>query len=220
MAIYLIDYENTGVKGLYGIEKLQEDDLIVVFYGPKTGAVPFDDHVRISSAVSHVEYIKTSKTAKNYLDFQLTTYLGYLVAHTGVKEYYVVSKDSGYDSVIDFWRGRGITIVRRENISAEKPQKATSRKTAAANAQNKTVKPETQNENERIKSVPEAIRKKVRHTLKAENLQGGAYKKIYSCMLQATDKQSLNTALVKVFAQEEGNRYYKQIVPIFSEWGK
>lgn len=220
MAIYLIDYENTGVKGLYGIEKLQEDDLIVVFYGPKTGAVPFDDHVRISSAVSHVEYIKTSKTAKNYLDFQLTTYLGYLVAHTGVKDYYVVSKDSGYDSVIDFWRGRGITIVRRETISAEKPQKVTLRKTATANTQNKTVKPETQNENERIKSVPETIRKKVRHTLKAENLQGGAYKKIYSCMLQATDKQSLNTALVKVFSQEEGNRYYKQIVPIFSEWGK
>ena len=73
MAIYLIDYENTGVKGLYGIEKLHEDDLIVVFYGPKTGAVPFDDHVRISSSVSHVEYIKTSKTSGNYLYFQLIT---------------------------------------------------------------------------------------------------------------------------------------------------
>ena len=74
------------------------------------------------------------------------------------------------------------------------------------------------NENENIKSVPESIRKKIRHTLKGENLQGGAYKKIYSCMLQATDKQTLNTALVKVFTQEDGNRYYKQIVPIFTEW--
>ncbi|MBO5241911.1 MAG: hypothetical protein J6B19_04485 [Lachnospiraceae bacterium] len=210
MAIYLIDYENTGVKGLHGIEKLQEDDLIVVFYGPKTGAVPFDDHVRISSAVSHVEYIKTSKTAKNYLDFQLTTYLGYLIAHTGMKEYCVVSKDGGYDSVVDFWKARGMSIVRRETISVEKPVKQTGRKVK------KTVQKE--NENENIKSVPEAIRKKVRHTLKAENLQGGAYKKIYSCMLQATDKQTLNTALVRVFTQEEGNRYYKQIVPIFTEW--
>ncbi len=210
MAIYLIDYENTGVKGLYGIEKLQEDDLIVVFYGPKTGAVPFDDHVRISSAVSHVEYIKTSKTAKNYLDFQLTTYLGYLVAHTGIKEYCVVSKDSGYDSVVDFWKARGMSIERRETISVEKPVKQTGRRTQ----KQVTI----DNENESIKSVPESIRKKVRHTLKAENLQGGAYKKIYSCMLQATDKQTLNTALVRVFTQEDGNRYYKQIVPIFSEW--
>lgn len=212
MAIYLIDYENTGVKGLYGIEKLHEDDLIVVFYGPKTGAVPFDDHVRISSSVSHVEYIKTSKTAKNYLDFQLTTYLGYLVAHTGIKEYYIVSKDSGYDSVVDFWKARGMAIVRRENISPEKPVRQTARK----GGKQPVIKVE--NENENIKSVPESIRKKVRHTLKAENLQGGAYKKIYSCMLQATDKQTLNTALVKVFTQEDGNRYYKQIVPIFTEW--
>ncbi len=209
MAIYLIDYENTGVKGLYGIEKLHEEDLIVVFYGPKTGAVPFDDHVRISSAVSHVEYIKTSKTAKNYLDFQLTTYLGYLTAHTGVKDYCIVSKDSGYDSVVDFWRIRGISIVRRETISVEKPQKQTTRR---------TKKPVVENENENIKSVPESVRKKVRHTLKSENLQGGAYKKIYSCMLHATDKQTLNTALVRVFTQEDGNRYYKQIVPIFTEW--
>lgn len=210
MAIYLIDYENTGVKGLYGIEKLHEDDLIVVFYGPKTGAVPFDDHVRISSAVSHVEYIKTSKTAKNYLDFQLTTYLGYLIAHTGIKEYCVVSKDGGYDSVIDFWKARGMSIVRRETISVDKPVRQAARRTKNPVS--------VDNENENIKSVPEAIRKKIRHTLKAENLQGGAYKKIYSCMLQATDKQTLNTALVRVFTQEDGNRYYKQIVPIFTEW--
>lgn len=208
MAIYLIDYENTGVKGLYGIEQLHEDDLIVVFYGPKTGAVPFDDHVRISTSVSHVEYIKTSKTAKNYLDFQLTTYLGYLVAHTGIKEYYVISRDSGYDSIVDFWKARGMTVVRRENISPRKPEKQPA----------KVVKQNPANENENIKSVPETVRKKVRHILKAENLQGGAYKKIYSCMLQATDKQTLNNALVKVFSQEDGNRYYKQIVPIFTEW--
>ncbi len=208
MAIYLIDYENTGVKGLYGIEQLHEDDLIVVFYGPKTGAVPFDDHVRISTSVSHVEYIKTSKTAKNYLDFQLTTYLGYLVAHTGIKEYYVISRDSGYDSIVDFWKARGMTVVRRENISPRKPEKQPA----------KGVKQKPANENENIKSVPETVRKKVRHILKAENLQGGAYKKIYSCMLQATDKQTLNNALVKVFSQEDGNRYYKQIVPIFTEW--
>ncbi len=210
MAIYLIDYENTGVKGLYGIEKLQENDLVVIFYGPKTGAVPFDDHVRISSAVSHVEYIKTSKTAKNYLDFQLTTYLGYLIAHTGVKEYHIISKDSGYDSVIDFWKARGMNLVRREHVSKEKGAKQ-----STAKIKKQTL---TKDENESVKSVPETVRKKVRHALKAENLQGGAYKKIYSSMLQATDKQTLNTALVKMFTQEDGNRYYKQIVQIFTEW--
>ena len=120
MATYLIDYENTGVKGLLGIEQLKEDDLIIIFYGPKTGAVPFDEHVKICQAASQVKYIKTTKTAKNYLDFQLTTYLGYLVGQTDVKEYYVISKDSGYDSVIDFWKKWGIRIVRKENIAGQK----------------------------------------------------------------------------------------------------
>ncbi len=120
MATYLIDYENTGVKGLFGIEQLKEDDLIIIFYGPKTGAVPFDEHVKICQAASQVKYIKTTKTAKNYLDFQLTTYLGYLVGQTDVKEYYVISKDSGYDSVIDFWKKWGIRIVRKENIAGQK----------------------------------------------------------------------------------------------------
>ena len=68
MATYLIDYENTGVKGLVGIEQLKEDDLIIIFYGPKTGAVPFDEHVKICQAASQVKYIKTTKTAKNYLE--------------------------------------------------------------------------------------------------------------------------------------------------------
>lgn len=35
MATYLIDYENTGVKGLVGIEQLKEDDLIIIFMGRK-----------------------------------------------------------------------------------------------------------------------------------------------------------------------------------------
>ena len=55
MATYLIDYENTGVKGLVGIEQLKEDDLIIIFYGPKTGAVPFDEHVKICQAASQVK---------------------------------------------------------------------------------------------------------------------------------------------------------------------
>lgn len=130
MAIYLIDYENTGVKGLAGIERLKEEDQIILFYGPKTGSIPFDEHVRISQSASHVEYIKTTKTAKNYLDFQLTTYLGFLIAQTPVKEYHIVSKDSGYDSVIDFWSKRGLVMKRQDNIAGEKKAAALSKNAA------------------------------------------------------------------------------------------
>jgi hypothetical protein len=316
MAIYLIDYENTGVKGLAGIEKLREDDLVIIFYGPKTGSLPFDEHVKISSAVSHVEYIKTVKTAKNYLDFQLTTYLGFLVASTGIKEYTIISRDSGYDSVVDFWKSRGMKLLRKDAIagssaSEKVTQRKETRRTGRRSQQNKakepmlpvplnppqtepqitaqnapseteppeegraeirqmeepqqeaneqpeqsvrrekhvkTVKFDRQEENEKKNqaaiedkteesagqeskapekqepkkrtSVPETVRKKIRHVLKNEKLQGGIYKQIYGCMLLADNKQAYNTALVKAFGQEEGNRFYKLSVPIFAEWMK
>lgn len=275
MAIYLIDYENTGVKGLYGIERLKEDDLVIVFYGPKTGAVPFDEHVKISTASSHVEYIKTTKTAKNYLDFQLTTYLGYLVAQTPVRTFRIVSKDSGYDSAVDFWSKRGMDIRRIENVAGEKKSSEASgkRKNAAPNQkQTKTDKqrkekksvvteevlPEANHaplaaetlsmgnsdtdieksvetkqeaspenavsksalENVVPKSVPESTRKKIRQALKQENPHASVYRAIYACMLTATDKQSFNTALVRQFTQDLGNKYYKAVLPAFSEWMK
>jgi hypothetical protein len=69
-------------------------------------------------------------------------------------------------------------------------------------------------------SVPETVRKKIRHVLKNEKLQGGIYKQIYGCMLLADNKQAYNTALVKAFGQDEGNRFYKLSVPIFAEWLK
>lgn len=272
MAIYLIDYENTGVKGLYGIEKLREDDLVIIFYGPKTGAVPFDEHVRISTAASHVEYIKTTKTAKNYLDFQLTTYLGYLVAQTQVRVFRIVSKDSGYDSVVDFWSKKGMDIRRWENVAGEKKaiekktteKKALDRKPSRTkeasekedksketsvnenstkeNSKTKTNKSKAVKKKETAakaekenaieeeakpsdlpktpKSVPESTRKKIRTALKEENPHAGVYRSIYACMLQATDKQTFNTALVRQFTQETGNKYYKAVLPAFAEWIK
>lgn len=250
MAIYLIDYENTGVKGLAGIERLKEEDQIILFYGPKTGSIPFDEHVRISQSASHVEYIKTTKTAKNYLDFQLTTYLGFLIAQTPVKEYHIVSKDSGYDSVIDFWSKRGLVMKRQDNIAGEK--KAAASKNAAKSTQttrnvrggkkekiqqnaaadavetgvatDQPAQGETQENTPKktvkktADSVPESVRKKIRAVLKSENLQGGAYKQIYACMLAGKDKQTFNTALVRAFTQERGNHYYKMLLHIFQEW--
>lgn len=146
MAIYLIDYENTGVKGLAGIEKLSEEDQIILFYGPKTGSIPFDEHVKISQSASHVEYIKTTKTAKNYLDFQLTTYLGYLIASTPVREYHVVSKDSGYDSVVDFWSKKGLVIKRQDTVAGA--QKAAAQtKNASAGTKNRKKQQNRKQEN-------------------------------------------------------------------------
>ncbi|MCR4690067.1 MAG: hypothetical protein K5739_01810 [Lachnospiraceae bacterium] len=141
MSIYLVDYENTGIKGVKGIERLSEEDKLVIFYGPKTGSVPFEDLVKITATRAKLEFIRTMKTAKNYLDFQLVTYVGYLVAKDPSQEYFVISKDSGFDSVVDFWSEKNIRISRFINLDLENAEtkEAKSSKTESKNTRTRAA---------------------------------------------------------------------------------
>ncbi|MBR4759379.1 MAG: hypothetical protein IK078_04435 [Lachnospiraceae bacterium] len=137
MSLYLVDYENTGVRGIAGIEQLRPMDRLIILYGPKTGSVPFEDMVRITSSPAAVEFVRTTKTAKNYLDFQLTTYLGYLIAQRSDDEYVIVSRDSGFDSCVDFWTEREIKIIRVNNLARETGEDNTPKKSAGRSRSSK-----------------------------------------------------------------------------------
>ena len=122
MSIYLIDYENVHEGGLSGVKDLPEGDRVIVFYGDKIKSISFDVHVQMMNSKAVVEYIETHKTAKNYLDFQLGTYLGFLIGSGSRGDLVIVSNDTGFDSVVDFWTDRGKVISRRENISEKAAQ--------------------------------------------------------------------------------------------------
>lgn len=116
--IYLVDYENVNLSGMIGIENLEEKDHVVVFLGNNTGAIPFEWHIRIMDSKAQVKYIKCGKVSKNYLDFQLATFCGYIMAGLEHEKIYVVSKDKGFDSIVDFWteNKEDIQIARIEAI--------------------------------------------------------------------------------------------------------
>lgn len=124
MATYLVDLENTGLAGLTGLEELSANDKVIVFYGTRTGAIAFDKHVELTKAKADVTYSKTERVAKNYLDFQLATYLGYLIGSGQERVYYIISKDKGYESCIEFWRkaDKQITITRCESLQKSAAQ--------------------------------------------------------------------------------------------------
>ena len=69
---------------------------------------------------------KVKVGTKNALDFQLTSYLGYLIGQYGIEtNYYIVSKDKGFEAVCDFWKTkyvsvRCISLKKTEEI--EKPK--------------------------------------------------------------------------------------------------
>ncbi|MBQ1900067.1 MAG: hypothetical protein II153_04095, partial [Erysipelotrichaceae bacterium] len=63
------------------------------------------------------------KPGKNSLDFYLSSYLGYLIGKNRHSSYTVVSQDTGYDSVIEYWCNEGYD-VKRINTKPETPKKA------------------------------------------------------------------------------------------------
>ena len=100
MAYYLIDFEN--VKNVQGVNALSKDDKVVFFYSKNANSLNFSLHVEISKSQASFEYFEIVNCGKNALDFQLSTYLGNLIAKYPQEKIYIVSKDTGFDNVIAF----------------------------------------------------------------------------------------------------------------------
>ena len=116
MAIYLLDFENVHDSGIAGITALSENDELYIFYSVKSEHMSFETHVNIMKTSAKVRYIKLMRAAKNYLDFQLCTHLGYIIGAGFEGPFYIISKDTGYDSAIDYWKDHGVTIIRQPSI--------------------------------------------------------------------------------------------------------
>ena len=149
MSVYLIDYENVHYAGWEGIDKLTNKDEVILFYSENASTIPMELHIKVVNSGANLRYIHVAKTAKNYLDFQLSALSGYLVAQTNQTEFVVVSKDTGFNAVVDFWNhqdfaGREVRFSRREQI-AEVPavKKAAPKKAAKKTATQKTATQKT-----------------------------------------------------------------------------
>jgi hypothetical protein len=135
MDYYLIDYENTGENGLKGITELPEDSCVVIFYSENADKISFDMHQKFCICKTKLEFRKINTGRKNALDFQLSTYLGYLIAKNEEDQYYIVSKDNGYRSVVDFWRDKKVRQIDFIARITGKPLLITTSKEEAAQQQ-------------------------------------------------------------------------------------
>ena len=113
---FLIDYENVNNKGLSGVQYLEEDDIVVIFYSKNANTLSFEMHQRILSSPAYFVYKKVNTGEKNALDFQLASYLGYLLRDTtsqdnnDMNHYFIVTEDNGYLPIKKFWKTMGYTV--------------------------------------------------------------------------------------------------------------
>ena len=118
MAIYLIDFENVHSDGLKGIERLAENDICYVFYSEHAGVLTFNIHKKIIESRAKIYYVEAQVGMKNALDFQLVSYLGYMIREDQEASYCVISNDRAFALVADFWKKKGVEVACAVSLAA------------------------------------------------------------------------------------------------------
>ena len=127
MGYYLIDYENVKKDGLNAINKLSEKDKLCIFYSKNADTLTFGLHRRLNESTAQISFQKVEVGTKNALDFQLVSYLGYIIANKEDDNYYIVTKDNGFNSVCIYWGKRNINVsivadLSGKNLNQEKEE--------------------------------------------------------------------------------------------------
>ncbi len=126
--LYLIDYENTSDTGLIGLSHLTKTDELVIFFGSNNNSISFNSLEMIHLAACRSTIEKCERSAKNYLDFRLVSYLGMRLGKEHFSSVVIVSNDMGYDAVVEFWTEQGVTICRQAAIDESIKAPATNRR--------------------------------------------------------------------------------------------
>ena len=201
MKVFLIDTENVGWQGIRGSESLSSSDEVYLFTTDAFNAsksFSLEIMKMLISSRAKFSFINIGKTnaLKNYLDFQLCTFLGSLMERYQDAQAIIISKDKGYQSVVDYWHhnNREVYIVpdikthmskSRNNCSLEKKHNAAPIKTnvqekktnqSSLNKQALKKIPKTNNnslelfrvpkEEAEKKETPSKYRKHIRNTIK------------------------------------------------------
>jgi len=140
MNIYFIDYENVTSQGLKGIELLTEADEVNLLYSKKAETMKIDMLTQLMASRANIRFLPVHVGTPNALDFQLITLL--FLRYTDGNNYYIISKDSGYDCCIKTaLENDAPNVFRFPNIESavnggQKPKSQRSRRGSRQNSQN------------------------------------------------------------------------------------
>ena len=113
MASILVDYENVSMTdGLKGVEYLNENDTLIVFYSQCCDKIRAEYIEMIEKSQCVFKTYKLVRTGKNALDFYIAAECGF-IASQGEKQICIISKDKGFSAVTDFFNVKADdTMVR------------------------------------------------------------------------------------------------------------
>ncbi|MCR6652397.1 MAG: PIN domain-containing protein [Cellvibrionaceae bacterium] len=111
----LIDFENVQPSNLE-VLKLHPFK-VVVFVGANQAKIPFDLAAAMQALGDAGQYIKITGTGQNALDFHIAYYIGEFAAKDSNAYFHVISRDTGFDTLITHLKSRGVKIQRERDLA-------------------------------------------------------------------------------------------------------
>jgi hypothetical protein len=110
----LIDYENVQPESLAGLNG--EHFRVLLFVGANQTKLPFEIATAMQQLGSHAQYVKISGNGSNALDFYIAFYIGELSSKDPTAYFHIISKDSGFDPLVQHLKSRKISALRSKSI--------------------------------------------------------------------------------------------------------
>ena len=111
----LIDFENVQPKNFKIIAN--QSFKIFIFIGANQNKVPLDMAAAMQEFGENAKYIKISGNGQNSLDFHIAFYIGQLSLEDPEGYFHVISKDSGFDPLIEHLKNKNIRIQRERDLA-------------------------------------------------------------------------------------------------------
>lgn len=225
MAYYLVDYENVKADGMCGVDELGKKDYVCIFYSENASTLTFGLHESLNRSKAKIVLQKVEVGVKNALDFQLSTYLGYLISENEGKNetYYIVSEDKGLAILTGYWAERGEQVKTAPDIAAAKEDQEEEKagKTEKKEKKEKTEKAvkEENMEKEADEGKEESRRQKKFHGKKQQ--KKGNHHPVQTTRLQVhTRKQEEKPQEPAVQEQKPENREVPVTEKVLTESGQ
>ncbi|MBV5316403.1 MAG: hypothetical protein JZU50_01205 [Desulfobulbaceae bacterium] len=110
----LIDYENVQVKSLALLKG--EQFRVRVFLGPNNTKLPVELVLAMQDLGDRGEYVVLETPGANALDFHIAYYLGALAATDPSGFFHIISKDTGFDSLIKHLKAKKVFSTRSASV--------------------------------------------------------------------------------------------------------
>jgi len=106
----LIDFESVQPDSLAALD--HEHFKLILFVGANQSKLPFEVVEVLQRAGSRAEYVKMAGNGPNALDFHIAFYIGQLAAADPKAFFHIISKDKGFDPLIQHLKSKKIFAGR------------------------------------------------------------------------------------------------------------